>query len=89
MNDDHQTPAEHAAAKQILAAYLKRRQDAQDAQGPNPLQEPRPRYPAGTTRQGHGEAEVAAGRTRARSAEPPARGVKSGKSQKRHWDNGT
>ncbi len=54
---DERTHAEHDAAQQILAAYLKRRQDAQDAQGPNPLQQPPPRYPAGKTRQGQGEAE--------------------------------
>ena len=57
MNDDQQPPADHDAAQQILAAYLKRRQDAQDAQGPNPLQQPPPRYPAGTPRHGHGDAE--------------------------------
>ena len=54
---DERTHAEQDAAELILADYLKRRQDAQDAQGPNPLQEPPPRYPAGTTRHGHGEAE--------------------------------
>ena len=56
MNDER-THAEQDAAQQILAAYLKCRQDEQDAQGPNPLQQPPPRYPAGTTRHGHGDAE--------------------------------
>ena len=56
MNDER-THAEQDAAQQILAAYLKRRQDEQDAQGPNPLQQPLPRYPAGQTRHGHGGAE--------------------------------
>ncbi len=49
---DERTHAEQEAAKQILAAYLKRRQDEQDARGPNP------RYPAGTMGQGHGDAEA-------------------------------
>ena len=48
MNDDQRTQAEKDAAKALIAAHRQRQQHEQDARGPNPLQQPAPRYPRGT-----------------------------------------
>ncbi len=42
---DERTPAEKAAAEALLKAHIKRTEDEQAARGPNPLQQPLPRYP--------------------------------------------
>ena len=48
---DPRTQAEQDVAKALIAAHRQRQQAEQDARGPNPLQQPMPRYPQGTIRE--------------------------------------
>ncbi len=44
---DTRTQAEKDAARVLVAAYLKRREEEQATKRPNPLQQPTPRYVQG------------------------------------------